>query len=318
MAGEIKHEWNGTILTVTSDSGTSSADLKGSKGDDGARGAQGASLINSVCGKVGDVELTAADVGAAPVEHTHTIEDYEVVTKVNGESGEVEITPTSIGAAEAEHKHSEYVMSVNGNNGDVVLNAADVGAVSKTGDTITGNLGVNGFLTAGNNQTYGIRVQGGGDYGAISLRDGSGTLLNAMILTTNETQLRKPLNVGSGGTGATTQAGALKNISGATGEPLGTKTIYGTLDKLGVMTASGTTGDILTAIGVNREVSFIHNNENAIKMTDAPENYGMVTLLKGYNMSYAFGWFHGTSGKLYYYKHNTSGTNKWQQISIAE
>lgn len=38
----IKHEWNGTILTITSDSGTSSADLKGAKGDDGARGIAGA------------------------------------------------------------------------------------------------------------------------------------------------------------------------------------------------------------------------------------------------------------------------------------
>ena len=42
MAGKITHEWNGTILTVTSDSGTSSADLKGDKGDMGVRGAQGA------------------------------------------------------------------------------------------------------------------------------------------------------------------------------------------------------------------------------------------------------------------------------------
>ena len=41
MAGEIKHEWNGTILTITSDSGTSSADLKGDKGDKGCRGPQG-------------------------------------------------------------------------------------------------------------------------------------------------------------------------------------------------------------------------------------------------------------------------------------
>lgn len=41
MAGEIFHEWNGTVLTITSDSGTSSADLKGAKGDMGVRGAQG-------------------------------------------------------------------------------------------------------------------------------------------------------------------------------------------------------------------------------------------------------------------------------------
>ena len=38
MAGNIYHSWNGTVLTVTSDSGVSSADLKG---DDGVRGPQG-------------------------------------------------------------------------------------------------------------------------------------------------------------------------------------------------------------------------------------------------------------------------------------
>ena len=36
------HSWNGTTLTVTSASGTSSADLKGEKGDTGARGPAGA------------------------------------------------------------------------------------------------------------------------------------------------------------------------------------------------------------------------------------------------------------------------------------
>ena len=37
----ITHKWNGTVLTITSDSGSTSMDLKGEKGDDGARGAQG-------------------------------------------------------------------------------------------------------------------------------------------------------------------------------------------------------------------------------------------------------------------------------------
>lgn len=40
--GNIYHKWDGTILTITSDSGTSSADLRGEKGDDGIRGPQGA------------------------------------------------------------------------------------------------------------------------------------------------------------------------------------------------------------------------------------------------------------------------------------
>ena len=41
MAGTITHSWNGTVLTITSDSGTSSADLQGGKGNTGPRGAQG-------------------------------------------------------------------------------------------------------------------------------------------------------------------------------------------------------------------------------------------------------------------------------------
>ena len=47
----ISHEWNGTVLTITSDSGTSSADLKGEKGDTGIRGAQGvAGIITDTTG----------------------------------------------------------------------------------------------------------------------------------------------------------------------------------------------------------------------------------------------------------------------------
>ena len=41
MAGNIYHEWNGTVLIITSDSGTSAMDLKGDRGHKGCRGAQG-------------------------------------------------------------------------------------------------------------------------------------------------------------------------------------------------------------------------------------------------------------------------------------
>lgn len=52
----ITHSWNGTVLTITSDSGSSSADLKGPQGDTGIRGPQG------VAGKdaISTEELTAA------------------------------------------------------------------------------------------------------------------------------------------------------------------------------------------------------------------------------------------------------------------
>ena len=67
MAGTITHEWNGTILTITSDSGTSSCDLQGVQGDTGPRGPQGpAGNIGTVGpagpqgeqGPVGEVDYT--------------------------------------------------------------------------------------------------------------------------------------------------------------------------------------------------------------------------------------------------------------------
>ena len=38
MSGQITHSWNGTVLTITSDAGTTSMDLRG---DTGCRGPQG-------------------------------------------------------------------------------------------------------------------------------------------------------------------------------------------------------------------------------------------------------------------------------------
>lgn len=64
MAG-ITHSWNGTILTITSDSGTSSCDLKGAKGDDGARGAMGLPGDANLIDAVDKAEKAAADAETA-------------------------------------------------------------------------------------------------------------------------------------------------------------------------------------------------------------------------------------------------------------
>jgi hypothetical protein len=66
MEGQIKHSWNGTVLTITSDSGTSSADLKGEKGDTGIRGAQG------VAGIIVD-NATGEDIVANTKEYVDSI-----------------------------------------------------------------------------------------------------------------------------------------------------------------------------------------------------------------------------------------------------
>lgn len=47
MAGTITHSWNGTVLTVTSDSGTSSADLQGTMGPRGPQGPAGVMMSAS-------------------------------------------------------------------------------------------------------------------------------------------------------------------------------------------------------------------------------------------------------------------------------
>ena len=58
MAGTITHEWQGTTLVITSDSGTSACDLKGSQGDMGIRGPQGAAGKIGQDGTVSFEELT--------------------------------------------------------------------------------------------------------------------------------------------------------------------------------------------------------------------------------------------------------------------
>lgn len=87
MSGTIKHYWTGTVLTIESDSGISSADLKGEKGDTGIRGAQGAQgegKVLSVNGRIGDVVITADEIGSVNQSYVDTaINSIVVPTKVS-------------------------------------------------------------------------------------------------------------------------------------------------------------------------------------------------------------------------------------------
>lgn len=78
----ITHRWDGTVLTITSDSGTSSADLRGEKGDDGIRGPQGAPGV--VTGGTVDIDLS----DYATKEYVDTVIDD--VAKLQEEIGEIE------------------------------------------------------------------------------------------------------------------------------------------------------------------------------------------------------------------------------------
>ena len=114
MSG-IYHEWNGTILTITSDSGTSSCDLKGDKGDDGIRGAQGIAGRDGRDGDGASVETdTTLTKEGAPA-------DAMTVGKVINDLNEL--------MYEELGKIDYPVDSVNGKTGAVVLSASDVGAL---------------------------------------------------------------------------------------------------------------------------------------------------------------------------------------------
>ena len=115
MAGTITHSWNGTVLTITSDSGTSSADLQGGKGDTGPRGAQGpAGIIVNPDGtidtsqyatetyvneKIAQVEAGSVDLSNyyTKTQTTALLDNYATKTYVqeqisNIEAGSVDLT----------------------------------------------------------------------------------------------------------------------------------------------------------------------------------------------------------------------------------
>lgn len=115
MSGQIFHEWNGTILTITSDSGTSSVDLKGGKGNTGPRGAQGPAgvIVNPdgtidtsayatetyVNEKIAEVETSGVDLSNyyTKPETVSLLNNYATKTYVqeqisNIEAGSVDLT----------------------------------------------------------------------------------------------------------------------------------------------------------------------------------------------------------------------------------
>ena len=88
MAGQIFHEWNGTVLTITSDSGTSSADLKG-VGEMGPRGPQGPAGVS--VGEGGNVDLSnyyTKDETYSKTEVNNKIAEAQL----GGEGGEIDLS----------------------------------------------------------------------------------------------------------------------------------------------------------------------------------------------------------------------------------
>lgn len=91
MAGTITHEWNGTVLTITSDSGTSSMDLKGDTGIRGPQGPAGTSLdggtgITATTLWEGSANITSnsAASSALPYFNVDSYDYYDVTIEYAG------------------------------------------------------------------------------------------------------------------------------------------------------------------------------------------------------------------------------------------
>jgi len=89
MAGTITHYWNGSVLTVTSDSGTSSADLSGATGPRGPQGRPGVIYDSNGNLYLDDIpsaeEVEALSDRMTKLENSHGVTTEYVATKIEAE-----------------------------------------------------------------------------------------------------------------------------------------------------------------------------------------------------------------------------------------
>ena len=85
------HSWNGTVLTITSASGTSSADLKGEKGDKGDTGATGPRGETGATGPQGAAGATGPQGPKGDKGDAFTYSDFtaEQLATLKGEKGDI-------------------------------------------------------------------------------------------------------------------------------------------------------------------------------------------------------------------------------------
>lgn len=95
MAGTITHSWKGTVLTITSDAGTSSADLGGATGCRGPQGRPGVVYDNA-----GKILVN----GMASLEYVDDTFDYK--TLIRDKDGKIS---TAVGGSILEKVESEFL-----------------------------------------------------------------------------------------------------------------------------------------------------------------------------------------------------------------
>ena len=151
MAGTITHSWNGTILTITSDSGTSSADLQGGKGNTGPRGAQGpAGVIVNPDGTIDTsqyatetyVNQKIAEVQTGSVDLSNYYTKPETVSLLNNYATKAEIPDTTGLASQTWVEEKGYLtqhQSLKTINGESIVGTGNI--------TISGSPDMSNYYT---------------------------------------------------------------------------------------------------------------------------------------------------------------------------
>lgn len=168
--------------------------------------------------------------------------------------------------------------------------------------------------TGGNKISLAWQEAGNGRYGIAVKVDNS--VVGTIIV--DNTTFGGTLPIGNGGTGATTRTNALKNLNASAGTPTYSHLCYDSLPSTGLVTAPATTEEVLKKMPANSVVTYTHNTGQAAYLSDAPFNYGIVTLKKGVNDDFleaeAMDIATGCRYEYRYHRSSNPHRNGWKRI----